>query len=626
MKRQLIAFFIFLSLISIRTHAQGPDCTSADPFCTGTTATFPASTTTTAPVGPNYGCLGSEPNPAWYFLQIDTPGTIIIDMYNSASVDIDFCCWGPFSSAAAGCASGLSGSPVDCSYSAAATETCTITATTPGEVYILMITNFSGMPTNISFADNPSSTGTTDCTILCAITGLTATPGACTTATGTYDLTGTITFSDPPSSGTLVVTNSCSGATQSFTAPFTSPYSYTLTGLPANGLGCTVSAVFSADTSCNFTQSFTAPPPCAVYCQISSVTATPTACDPVTLTYDLSGNVTFSNAPSTGTLTIINSCGGPPVVLNPPFTSPAAYGFTGLTADGASCTITAVFSDSSACTLTQTYTAPVSCSACPVVASNDGPMCAGGTLNLTASPTVAGALYSWAGPGGFSSSLQNPSISPVTAATAGTYSVTITIPSPPCTSSAATTFVVDPNPSIGTSGNATLYAGESATIFATGGNTYVWSPSAELSCSNCDTAIATPSETTTYTVVVTNSSGCVDSAELTVYIVPPCPTNRTMTMPNAFSPNRDNVNDELCLAGWDDCVENFMIMIYDRWGEKVYESSDPKFCWNGFYKGKLLDPGVYVYFIKASYMTDGATPTDKKQVDVSKNGNISLLR
>ncbi|PYQ11620.1 MAG: hypothetical protein DMH00_07735 [Acidobacteria bacterium] len=69
-------------------------------------------------------------------------------------------------------------------------------------------------------------------------------------------------------------------------------------------------------------------------------------------------------------------------------------------------------------------------------ASNSGPICAGSTLQLNAS-TVAGATYSWTGPNGFTSSLQNPSIANATAAATGTYSVTVTVSG--CSSSAGTT-------------------------------------------------------------------------------------------------------------------------------------------------------------------------------------------
>ncbi len=72
----------------------------------------------------------------------------------------------------------------------------------------------------------------------------------------------------------------------------------------------------------------------------------------------------------------------------------------------------------------------------PPTAGNNGPVCSGGTLQLTAS-TIAGATYAWTGPNGFSSALQNPSIASATPAASGTYSVTATVAG--CTSAAATT-------------------------------------------------------------------------------------------------------------------------------------------------------------------------------------------
>ncbi|MBK9462704.1 MAG: hypothetical protein IPN94_25650 [Sphingobacteriales bacterium] len=59
--------------------AQGNNCQNADPFCTDSGAGFPASVNNgTAQNGNNYGCLGTQPNPAWYYLQILDPGAIHI--------------------------------------------------------------------------------------------------------------------------------------------------------------------------------------------------------------------------------------------------------------------------------------------------------------------------------------------------------------------------------------------------------------------------------------------------------------------------------------------------------------------------------------------------------------------
>ncbi|HEX6914148.1 MAG TPA: PKD domain-containing protein [Chitinophagaceae bacterium] len=87
------------------------------------------------------------------------------------------------------------------------------------------------------------------------------------------------------------------------------------------------------------------------------------------------------------------------------------------------------------------------------VAGNNGPLCTDATLNLTASSATGGVSYSWTGPNGFTSTQQNPTLSNITTAEAGTYSVTATLGS--CVSAAGTTtVVVNPTPVIGSTASA----------------------------------------------------------------------------------------------------------------------------------------------------------------------------
>jgi gliding motility-associated-like protein len=168
-----------------------------------------------------------------------------------------------------------------------------------------------------------------------------------------------VTFNNPPTTGILTVTSSCGGS-QTFNAPFGTTANYNLTGLNSTGAGCTVTASFSA-TACTATANYTAPPACSpLNCNITGITTNVGACNPVNNQYAVSGNISFTNAPTSGTLTITGSCGGTQT-YNAPFTSPAAYNFTGLTSNGAPCNISAVFSAAPACTINQNYTAPVSC-------------------------------------------------------------------------------------------------------------------------------------------------------------------------------------------------------------------------------------------------------------------------
>lgn len=150
-----------------RTSSINDSCHKSFPFCTGTNYNFPAGVNSgSGQAGPAYGCLSTRPNPAWYHMKIGTSGNIIITMQSTPLRDIDFICWGPFSHPIEPCVAQLTASKiVSCSYSTSATEICTIPNGITGEYYILLITNFSNQPCNISFSQT-GGTGTTDCTIV----------------------------------------------------------------------------------------------------------------------------------------------------------------------------------------------------------------------------------------------------------------------------------------------------------------------------------------------------------------------------------------------------------------------------------------------------------------------------
>jgi len=111
----------------------------------------------------SYGCLTTYPNPSWFYLPISQSGDLSFTMtqLNSAGtgLDVDFICWGPFNSLDGVCGpdSLKPEKQVGCSYSTAAVETFTINAATEGDYYIILITNFSNQPGNITI-ENTSAT------------------------------------------------------------------------------------------------------------------------------------------------------------------------------------------------------------------------------------------------------------------------------------------------------------------------------------------------------------------------------------------------------------------------------------------------------------------------------------
>lgn len=172
------ASYFFLSFVDLtlrfRCSSCNPepyiDCENANPFCTQIPYNFPNSTNV-----PNLGlinCLETSPNPFWYYLEIDQPGQLNINIaqFNTIGIpiDVDFNLWGPFTSLETGCTAINAGtaSSVDCSYSPSAFEQAVIPNAQTGEIYILLLTNFSNQAGNIQFNSAPGSVATTSCDIL----------------------------------------------------------------------------------------------------------------------------------------------------------------------------------------------------------------------------------------------------------------------------------------------------------------------------------------------------------------------------------------------------------------------------------------------------------------------------
>ncbi len=163
-------------------------------------------------------------------------------------------------------------------------------------------------------------------------------------------------------------------------------------------------------------------------------------------------------------------------------------------------------------------------------AASNGPLCEGATLNLT-TPAVSGASYSWTGPNSFTSSLQNPSISNITSANGGLYSVTVSVSG--CSSAAgSTSVIVNPAPvAPAVSSNSPVCQGAPINLTAplVPGATYQWSGPGSFSSSvqNPTIASAALSNAGTYSLNIT-VGGCTSTAASTTnVIVNPTPTAAT---------------------------------------------------------------------------------------------------
>ncbi|MFY7964501.1 MAG: nidogen-like domain-containing protein [Chitinophagaceae bacterium] len=179
-----------------------------------------------------------------------------------------------------------------------------------------------------------------------------------------------------------------------------------------------------------------------------------------------------------------------------------------------------------------TVTIAVTVVAASTTASSNAPICAGATLNL-ATTAVSGATYSWTGPNGFTSTLQNPTITNATTAATGTYNVTVT-PSGGCTAATSSVaVVVNAKPTVpAITGITSVCIGQTTTLanITSGG---VWSSSstgvATINSSGVVSAVAIGTTTIKYLVI--NASGCRDSVTTTVTVnANPAVPNITGTM------------------------------------------------------------------------------------------------
>lgn len=144
-------------------------CIQANSLCNALGVPFVNSinTTVTEP-GANYGCLGSHPNPTWFYMPVSNSGMIslMISQVSNAGfgIDVDYIVYGPFTSPVAPCYNQLTSNYiVSCSFSAAPVEYPVIPNAVDGQYYLIMVTNYSNQPGLITIAEQGNSQGTIDC-------------------------------------------------------------------------------------------------------------------------------------------------------------------------------------------------------------------------------------------------------------------------------------------------------------------------------------------------------------------------------------------------------------------------------------------------------------------------------
>lgn len=481
---------VLLILVAIFSHQllSQSSCTSSSAFCAGQSGTtFPAGVNNgSAAAGPDYGCLGTQPNPAWYYFQVSQSGSIDIAINGTGGGDVDFICWGPFASQAAACSNLTAGNTIDCSFSASPTETCVIPNATSGQFYMLLLTNYSNQAQNINF-NQTGGTGSTNCGILSSsVISQTICAGRTATLLANSNVTNPTYVWNPGGATTSSITVS---------PTVTTVYSVSISGLNSAGSPTVItnSGTVTVNAVPNFTLGTNSP-----VCQGSSITFTAT---PALGNYTWTGPPTLNQITALGSLTIPNSNGN----------MTGTYTVTGRTAQG--CTVAATASVN----VIQTGTVTV----VPTTT-----VCQGSPVLLTSSSVPAATTYSWSGPSSYTSAVQNSTITNSQPAQSGTYTVTaaFTLGSKTCVRTNTCSVTVHAMPTVTLSSNSLVCQGANLTLTSTAGLTsYTWTGPPAL---NQVTALgsltipnAEPTMAGNYTVTAKTAQGCTSNATTTVGVI-----------------------------------------------------------------------------------------------------------
>ncbi len=222
---------------------------------------------------------------------------------------------------------------------------------------------------------------------------------------------------------------------------------------------------------------------------------------------------------------------------------------------------------------------------------NDVSVCEGTIVTVDAGPGYS--TYVW------SSGETTQTITPTVSAT---YFVTVTN-SNGCSASDDVVVTFNPNPLVNLGTDREAFDGDYVTLSAiitnaTGSGIYNWQPDTLLSCANCASPTAIALDTIRYILYYTNANGCRGNDTIIINVQ----TVGEIAFPNAFTPNGDGANDIYLPIGKP--VKQIQWMIFNRWGEKVFDSNSQYIGWDGFYKGAPQPLDVYVYYADVVYLNN----------------------
>ena len=230
-------------------------------------------------------------------------------------------------------------------------------------------------------------------------------------------------------------------------------------------------------------------------------------------------------------------------------------------------------------------------------------ICPGESVQLSAS---GGSTYTWSP----SATLDDPNSQFPIATPSGptVYQVIATLPLG-CSDTAWAAIDLFPSPWVSAGSDITIDYGDNAQLSAQGNGAFSWSPAENISCVTCPSPIVFPFSSTSYTVTLVDTNGCVATDVVQVFV------DGTLYVPNTFTPNGDGINDGFRVLATE--VKTYRLIIFNRWGEEIYRTDKLYDSWDGRYNGTESPIDTYVWRVDL---------TEESGEERTLYGHVNLVR
>lgn len=239
----------------------------------------------------------------------------------------------------------------------------------------------------------------------------------------------------------------------------------------------------------------------------------------------------------------------------------------------------------------------------PMIAGFSYPdnICMGDCITFTDTTTGAPNSWTWDFGGGSTPNTSTDQNPVVCFDAIGTFNIQLTTTDAGGNTSSTTNSIsVFGMPLVIAELDTVIEIGGSAVMSANGSGpgSYWWSPDyGNIDCDTCSTTFAFPEVDTNYVVTFTDVNGCTATDSIRVYVN----FIEAIGVPQAFSPNGDDNNDILFVKGFG--ITTMKFVIYNRYGEVVFETTDQNIGWDGTFKNRDENPGVFVWVLEYTVLT-----------------------